>query len=230
MRIPSKKGLRLLREIVSFGTGVFLCALFLAAWRLGGLAVALLALAPMGDLKADVVTLANTAGTQKNNTTSLFIRLVTTGSGAFQLGTLNLFGTASDPVSYALKNSSGTTINSIAGNVTMSNGSLALSSNLFGAGTYWLEISNLVNNTYTTSSSATLTASSVPSGITSVTAGEVSGVNSITAETGRNIFQASLTVNVPEPATMILTGSALVAGAIGVFIKRRRRLQTVTSA
>ena len=36
--------------------------------------------------------------------------------------------------------------------------------------------------------------------------------------------------SVPEPATMILTGSALAAGAIGVYFKRRRKPQTEIAA
>ena len=44
------------------------------------------------------------------------------------------------------------------------------------------------------------------------------------------IFQASLTVAVPEPASMILTGSALAVGAIGAYFKRRRKPQTEIAA
>ena len=33
---------------------------------------------------------------------------------------------------------------------------------------------------------------------------------------------------VPEPATLILTGSALAAGAFGAWLKRRKRVSTVT--
>ena len=36
--------------------------------------------------------------------------------------------------------------------------------------------------------------------------------------------------SVPEPATMILTGSALAAGAIGAYFKRRRKPQTEIAA
>ena len=36
--------------------------------------------------------------------------------------------------------------------------------------------------------------------------------------------------SVPEPATIILTGSALAAGAIGAYFKRRRKPQTEIAA
>ena len=36
--------------------------------------------------------------------------------------------------------------------------------------------------------------------------------------------------SVPEPATIILTGSALAVGAIGAYFKRRRKPQTEIAA
>ena len=38
------------------------------------------------------------------------------------------------------------------------------------------------------------------------------------------------TTAVPEPGTLILTGSALLAGAIGVYVNRRRKDQALTPA
>jgi hypothetical protein len=38
------------------------------------------------------------------------------------------------------------------------------------------------------------------------------------------------TTAVPEPGTLILTGSALLAGAIGVYFTRRHRDQALTPA
>ncbi|MSR79668.1 MAG: PEP-CTERM sorting domain-containing protein [Gemmataceae bacterium] len=211
----------------------------LAAWRLGGLAVAMLALAPLGALKADVVTMSNSiktpSGQLKVSSTSLILYFTTsTPGGAFQLGTLNLFGggnAGTDSVSYTLKNAAGSTVNSITGTGTIDNtAGLTLNSGLFGAGSYWLEVTGLLNGAYNIGNSATLTGASL--GVSDVTeVSTVGGIGGSSTLKNDNIYQAELTVNVPEPATMILTGSALAAGAIGAFfIKRRRRLQTATSA
>ena len=43
-------------------------------------------------------------------------------------------------------------------------------------------------------------------------------------------FKADLAITVPEPATLILTGSALAAGAIGAFFKGRRKVSTEVAA
>ena len=100
-------------------------------------------LVPFGTAKADVVTLINSAsGTTKASNTNLCIKLVTTGAGAFQLGTLTLSGISSnDTITYNLGNEYGTTINGITGTVTSSIGVFAFNNaNLFGAGTFWLFI------------------------------------------------------------------------------------------
>ena len=182
---------------------------------------------PLGTAKADVVTLENAvSGSSKAGSTYLYIRLVTSGTGAFQLGTLTLNGSsANDEMNYSLKNSSGDTINSISGTVTSSNGIFTINNaNLFGSGTQWLVIENLVASAYNLGNSATLSggASNVSNGLLTSNF----GVDTAPSD----IFQASLTVNVPEPATMILTGSALAAGAIGAYFKRRRKPQTEIAA
>ena len=100
-------------------------------------------LVPFGTAKADVVTLSNSAsGTDKASSTYLWIKLVTTGAGAFQLGTLTLNGSSTNnTISYNLGNASGETINDISGSVISSNGVFAFNNaNLFGAGTFWLFI------------------------------------------------------------------------------------------
>ena len=195
------------------------------------IALLLTLLVPLGTAKADVVTLSNSVSTTDPIPTttagSLFIKFTTSGTGAFSLGALTLFGSpTNDIVSYALKNSAGATINSIAGtDVTMAGRVLTLNSNLFGEGTYWLEIINLAS-TYNQGASATLTggASNVSNGLLET------GLNTGSSASGVSLFQASLTVSVPEPATMILTGSALAAGAIGAYFKRRRKPQTEIAA
>ena len=212
----------------------------LAAWRFGGLAVALLALAPMADLKADVVTLSNSVNSTNSLNTkveqSLFIYFTTTTTtgGAFQLGTLKLFGSSANrSVSWSLQNLNGNTVNNISNTTNASiNGTNGLTltpttgTGLFGAGSYWLVVTGLpldTSNTYTGATNATMSGTGL--GVSNAT--QVSAVNQTAAisyngvYTNTNIYQAELTVNVPEPATMILTGSALVAGAIGAFLIKR---------
>ena len=64
----------------------------------------------------------------------------------------------------------------------------------------------------------------------------VSGISDYWADplnTGAGNMAISLfydSTSVPEPATMILTGSALAAGAIGAYFKRRRKPQTEIAA
>ena len=192
-------------------------------------------LVPLGTAKADVVTLSNSAASSgKTTATSLFINLTTSGLGAFNLSTLTLSGmTGVDAsISFALKNSSGTTINSISGTgLTATNGVLTFgNANNFEAGTYWLEVSGLDGGSlYNQGASANLT-SDASGLISNMSPGLVGAVGSTTAASGVNLFHASLVVAVPEPATMILTGSALAAGAIGAYFKRRRKPQTEIAA
>ena len=185
-------------------------------------------LVPLGTAKADVVTLTNSAASSgTTSSASLFIRFVTLGTGAFQLNTLTLNKASSSNagIAYSLQNSAGGTINSISGTgLTATNGLLTFNNaNLFGAGSYWLEITGL-DNGYTQGASAILISSNSAL-IHTMDPGLVTGRNE-TYATGTSLFQANLSVNVPEPATMILTGSALAAGAIGAYFKRRRKPQT----
>ena len=57
-----------------------------------------------------------------------------------------------------------------------------------------------------------------------------SGNSPIQYESGPN-FSFNMDVSsVPEPGTLILTGSALVAGAVGAYLKRRRKTQQQEAA
>ncbi len=53
-------------------------------------------------------------------------------------------------------------------------------------------------------------------------------VNNATTDVGIKLYYDP--ASVPEPATMILTGSALAAGAVGAFFKRRRKVSTEVAA
>jgi len=145
-------------------------------------------LVPFGTAKADVVTLSNSVAsgspTPTTTTSSLFIKFTTKGTGAFQLNTLQLEGISADNtgIAYNLQNSGGSTINSISGSdktavaglVTFSN------ANVFGAGTYWLEITG-IDSGYKQGANATLT-SNTTGLIDTMTPGLVTGRNSTAAE------------------------------------------------
>ena len=189
---------------------------------------------PLGTAKADVVALSNSVAsdspTPMTTDSSLYIKFTTSGTGAFQLGTLTLAGGAgNDGVSYALKDSSNQIINGISDTVAMSGQVLTFKTDLFGAGTYWLEVTSLNMATgYYQGNSTALTggAFGVGNGLLVLS----NGATTDAGVSGVNLFQASLTVNVPEPTTMILTGSALAVGAIGAYFKRRRKPQTEIAA
>ena len=187
-------------------------------------------LVPLGTAKADVVTLSNTRVINTSTISSLYIQLVTTGSGAFQLSSLTfLGGGAANNVVYMLTTDGTNAINGITGNATIDlNGLLTFAGaglNSFGAGTSWLKVTDL-NTNWDQSDSASLT----KTGVGDITSGLITtGINS-TVATGDKLFGVSLVVAVPEPATMILTGSALAVGAIGAYFKRRRKPQTEMAA
>ncbi len=180
---------------------------------------------PMGKSSGEVVTLSNSGTTGVTNTGTLRIKLTTLGSGAFNLSSLTLAGSnqSDTGVSWALLNSSAQTINSITGSdVTVASGVLTFNNaNTFGSGTYWLQIAGLDSGIYTRGASSTLTSSNTGQ-IETMAPGLVDGIPGNASAEGE-LFQASLAVTVPEPATMILTSSALAAGAIGTYFKRRRK-------
>lgn len=186
-----------------------------------GLALALLAIP--GVSRADIVTLSNSAGSSQTTNTSLFIRFSTTASSN-QLTSLTLFNGpgSADAVAYTLKDSSGSTVNSISNSSQSfdSSGLLTFSGaglNSFGAGTYWLEVTGLQG--YKQGASATLSSDNplISNGLMDT------GVNNNTGASGVNLFQVSFQVTaVPEPATLILTGSVLAVG-FGASVVRRLR-------
>ena len=187
---------------------------------------------PLGTAKADVVTLSNTVVASTDTNGTLYIRLVTTGSGAFQLTSLTFLGgytAGDDAVNYILTANGTDAINGISGAATISSaGVLTFAGdglNLFGQGTSWLRVTNLVAD-WDQGSAGALT----KTGTGNITSGTITtGFNETTAS-DTALFGVNLAVTVPEPATMILTGSALAAGAIGAYFKRRRKPQTEIAA
>ena len=194
------------------------------------LALMFAVLVGLGSARADVV-FSNNVASNTATTSSLYIQLVTTGSGAFQLSSLTFLGgfEATNSVDYMLTANDTTAINGISGSAIIgSDGVLTFAGaglNSFGAGTSWLKVTDL-NTNWDQSDSASLT----KTGVGDITSGLITtGINS-TVATGDKLFGVSLVVAVPEPATMILTGSALAVGAIGAYFKRRRKPQTEIAA
>ena len=194
------------------------------------LALMFAVLVGLGSARADVVNLTNVIdGSNTTTLGSLFIKLTTTGSGAFQLTSLQLSSANNNSgIGYQLTLATGGAINAISGsNLSATAGLITFNnSNTFGAGDYWLAITGL-SVAYGKGVSSTLTASPSDLGVSNAllvaAQGETSG-------TSGDIFKADLQITVPEPATLILTGSALAAGAVGAFFKRRRKVSTEVAA
>lgn len=192
------------------------------------LALMFAVLVGLGSARADVVNLTQ-SGTETGTTSlsSLFIKITTTGSSAFQLTSLQLGSVSNNSgIGYTLTDINSNVINSISGTVSSTAGLISFNnSNVFGAGDYWLTISNLTG-TYGKNTVASLVASPGNLGVSSGLM--VQGVNGSTMV--NDIFDVDLQITVPEPATLILTGSALAAGAVGAFFKRRRKVSTEVAA
>lgn len=195
----------------------------------------------LGHVNGAIVTLSSGAGSGGNYQGNLTIQLTAVGANAsfrlnqLQIWTSNIYNT-SDSVDWALRDSNYNIVNGLSGSSLGStlSGSGAdrlmtwdftSNPNTFGAGTYWLLITNLNSasgpsgaGSYDVGNSATL-ASTNPSILNGI---EVYGYYGTPVDVG-NSYHANLTVAVPEPATIILTGSALAAGVVGAFIKNRRR-------
>ena len=194
------------------------------------LALMFAVLVGLGSARADVVHLTNVIdGSNLTNLTGLFIKLTTTGSGAFQLTSLQLSSANNNSgIGYQLTLATGGAINAISGsNLSATAGLITFNnSNTFGAGDYWLAITGL-SVAYGKGVSSTLTASPSDLGVSNALLVAAQGD---TSGTSGDIFKADLQITVPEPATLILTGSALAAGAVGAFFKRRRKVSTEVAA
>ena len=200
---------------------------------------------PFGTAKAGVTTFsqANRQVGTPFATTSLFIHFKTAdiSGAAFSLGKINIRGTAgasTGSLTASLFAASGGA-SQIGGDITVNTytpgNDIDLSSfGLFAnnpTGGLWLRITGINANKFYQGADATL---AVANDGTAAANGAIFVDNfSATAATTTeaNMFSvASFTVAVPEPATMILTGSALAAGAIGAYFKRRRKPQTEIAA
>ncbi|MCY2946297.1 MAG: PEP-CTERM sorting domain-containing protein [Planctomycetota bacterium] len=218
----------------------------LAAWRLGGLAVALLALAPMGGLsvgfgnvRAGVVGISPIGSVQASASTTGFT--FTTKASGSRITGIGLYSRLTNAAA------TGMIVSFAASGLTTQTGTFGVIASTAG-----LE-NNIVWDTGFTGDLITNKTYSVIVSNYGFSSGSVASTNTIAKfrsinDTALNAYTVSTDLSsywtavkpdvltdmrfrlyavvVPEPATIILTSSALVAGAIGVFIKRRRRLQT----
>ena len=195
-------------------------------------------LVPLGTAKAGVTTFSNsTTGSSTAGDSSLFIRFVipTSTGSAFSLGSIQIRGTGvanTSNITARLFSDATTTVGAQVNAAYTSGGTFDLSGiGSFGDNTtLWLRITGLDIGKYYVGDATALTKSD--SGSEAATNADlVTALGGSTAPAAGNIFSIqSFTVSVPEPATMILTGSALAAGAIGAYFKRRRKPQTEIAA
>ena len=192
---------------------------------------------PLGTAKADVTTFSNSNGTGTQGIlTSFIIKFTTVASAgsAFSLGKINIRGTttADTSITATLYNINSAQVGTqISGGYTSGNDFDLSGIGSFGNNPtdgYWLQITGLDVTKYNVGDAAGLTRAGTGA---AQAATFVTALAESTASDAGNTFSiASFTVAVPEPATMILTGSALAAGAIGAYFKRRRKPQTEIAA
>ena len=197
-------------------------------------------LVPLGTAKADVTTFSNNNGLGTQGTLTSFIIKFTTANlvgSAFSLGNINIKGTSvanSDNITATLYNASSVQVGTqISGSYTSDTNFDLSGIGLFGNNTtdgYWLQITGLDTTKYNVGDAAALTRDDTGSAAAQA-ASFVTALGGSTDEPALDTFSiASFTASVPEPATMILTGSALAVGAIGAYFKRRRKPQTEIAA
>ena len=199
-------------------------------------------LVPVGTAKADVTSFSKATRTgDPFATTSLFIHFKTANisGAAFSLGKINIRGTAgasTGSLTASLFAASGGA-SQIGGDITVNTytpgNDIDLSSfGLFAnnpTGGLWLRITGINASKFYQGDGALLGSDNSLAANGAIFVDSAS--TSTATTTDANMFSvASFTVAVPEPATMILTGSALAAGAIGAYFKRRRKPQTEIAA
>ncbi|MEI6324478.1 MAG: PEP-CTERM sorting domain-containing protein [Gemmataceae bacterium] len=189
------------------------------------------ALVYLGSARGDVTGVALSSNIGENISTSLGTTLqitFTTSNGApsFFLNSLKLVtGGFTDEAKFSLVSyaDAGTNITS-----TYVDGPIGFSTfDFVGAGfnttlaastQYTLYVSNLSTG-YSTGNTSTLISGIAPLNFT--------GSQTSDSRSADTFFRFELLATaVPEPATMILTGAALAAGAVGAYCKRRRKVKT----
>ena len=195
------------------------------------LALMLAVLLGVGSARADVTGIAlsntGTAGASTVAGTTLQIQFTTSSGGAsFGLTSLKLtnVGNTADTVGFSFDSAFSSTTNIVAtvasGFSTFDFVGAGFNQTLAASTSYTLYMQNLSAGTYSTTTSSTLTSGTEPLNFSGT------AFNS----GGGNYANFELSASVPEPATLILTGSALAAGAVGAFFKRRRKVSTEVAA
>ena len=198
-----------------------LCALFVG---FGNVRAGVVGISPTGAL------LESAAGTQG-------FSFKTTGLSGSKLSGIGLYGltgqTASGAAAFtiSLNDGSTTTTRTFGVGAVTDGAENALSSTftLLASKTYTVDISGFATGyALADFKRIGLETYSVASGITDYWADPLKTGDSANTSLGIRLFYDS--TSIPEPTTMILTGSALAAGAIGAYFKRRRKPQTEIAA
>ena len=195
-----------------------LCALFVG---FGNVRAGVVGISPTGAL------LESAAGTQG-------FSFKTTGLSGSKLSGIGLYGltgqTASGAAAFtiSLNDGSTTTTRTFGVGAVTDGAENALSSTftLLASKTYTVDISGFATGHALANFKIIGTGTyNLASTITDYWADPLKTANT---DLGIRLFYDS--TSIPEPATMILTGSALAAGAIGAYFKRRRKPQTEIAA
>jgi hypothetical protein len=197
--------------------------------------LALAALVVGGNARAGVVLgISNTGSSGTATSLSNILTFNTTALGGAKVGGLSLFSSS------ALASGTGTiTFKSSAGSLEDETGTFSLSGTQtgglinisgwdFGDGNLVAGRTYTVDLTFSTATVGQFTTGgtySVEPGISNYWASPTAGAAGSVAV---QIYYD--TTSVPEPGTMILTGTALAAGAVGAYFKRRRKAKAEVAA
>ena len=195
------------------------------------LALMFAVLVGLGSARADVTGIAlsntGTAGASTLGATTLQIQFTTSNGGAsFGLTSLKLYNANNtlDNVEFSFDSgfSSFTDIGAAVGGgfSTFDFVGAGFNQTLAANSSYTLYGRKLLIETYSTTTGNTLTSGTAPLNFTGTAFDSGSGAYA----------NFELSASVPEPTTLILTGSALAAGAVGAFFKRRRKVSTEVAA
>lgn len=204
--------------------------------------LAVAALVVGGNARAGLVGIAPTTNPTSNLAASNLTNILTfntTGLGGLKISALSLYGNDNHSYSSARILITGGNYNLEGifdiGFITTSSNQLAITWDGFSYDgvleaetnyTVSLEIGSRASEFYSIGpASGTANPYSVNSSVSNYLSGPVAGTNS---DVAINLYYDP--ASVPEPGTLILTGSALVAGAVGAYLKRRRKTQQQEAA
>ena len=199
------------------------------------------ALVGLGNVRAGVVGISPTTFTPVAAASTQGFTFSTTGLGGIKLSGIGLWSASisaasNNPLTLTLSQSSGTGTESFARTFTVAASTANTGLELAFDSSITLEASKTYTATITYGATGLTNASfykiagspntySVDSTATNYLSSPVAAAEDNVA---LKLFYDS--TSIPEPATIILTGSALAAGAIGAYFKRRRKPQTEIAA